>query len=80
MLSHILGSDPTANANDLLYTHDTLLHGFAMRLSEAEAEAMEGMEGWLAVIPSSLDKVATTHMPELLVLSSSSSFPGLWSQ
>ncbi|GLJ29032.1 hypothetical protein SUGI_0572940 [Cryptomeria japonica] len=81
MLSHVWGSDPTANANELLYTYDTLLYGFAARLSEAEAEAMEGKEGCLAVIPSSLDKVANTHTPEFLGLSSfSSSSPGLWSQ
>ncbi|GLJ29038.1 hypothetical protein SUGI_0573020 [Cryptomeria japonica] len=81
MLSHVSGSDPTANANELLYTYDTLLHGFAARLSETEAEAMERMEGCLAVIPSSVNKVATTHTPEFLGLSSSSSSsPGLWSQ
>ncbi|GLJ29031.1 hypothetical protein SUGI_0572930 [Cryptomeria japonica] len=42
---------------------------------------MEGMEGCLAMIPSSLNKVATTHTPEFLGLSSSSSSSlGLWSQ
>ncbi|GLJ59029.1 hypothetical protein SUGI_1489020 [Cryptomeria japonica] len=77
MLSQVSES----NANELLYTYDTLLHGFAARLSEAEADAMESMEGCLAVVPSSLNKVATTHTPEFLGLSSSSSSsPGLWSQ
>ncbi|GLJ29020.1 hypothetical protein SUGI_0572790 [Cryptomeria japonica] len=81
LLSQASGSDSTANANELLYTYDIVLHGFAARLSEAEAEAMEGMEGCLAVIPSSINKIATTHSPEFLGLSSSSlSSPGLWSQ
>ncbi|GLJ29021.1 hypothetical protein SUGI_0572810 [Cryptomeria japonica] len=54
LLSQVSGSDSTANANELLYTYDIVLHGFAARLSEAEAEAMEGMEGCLAVIMVSI--------------------------
>ncbi|GLJ29089.1 hypothetical protein SUGI_0573690 [Cryptomeria japonica] len=75
MLDQIVQSDPSAK--EMLYTYDTLLHGFAARLSKAEAQAMEAMDGCLAVIPSSLNKISTTHTPEFLGLSSSS---GLWSR
>ncbi|GLJ29049.1 hypothetical protein SUGI_0573130 [Cryptomeria japonica] len=79
LLSQVSRSDPSAN--ELLYTYDTLLHGFAASLSEAEAEAMEGMEGCLAVIPTSFTKISTTHTPEFLGLASISSHSsGLWSQ
>ncbi|XP_057822222.2 subtilisin-like protease SBT1.4 [Cryptomeria japonica] len=74
MLDQIVQSDPSAK--EMLYTYDTLLHGFAARLSKAEAQAMEAMDGCLAVIPSSLSKISTTHTPEFLGLSSS----GLWSR
>ncbi|GLJ29086.1 hypothetical protein SUGI_0573650 [Cryptomeria japonica] len=74
MLDQVVQSDPSTN--ETLYTYDTLLHGFASRLSKAEAQAMEAMEGCLAVIPSSLNRIATTHTPDFLGLSSSS---GLWS-
>ncbi|GLJ29068.1 hypothetical protein SUGI_0573400 [Cryptomeria japonica] len=74
MLDQVVQSEPSAN--QMLYTYDTLLHGFAARLSKAEAQAMESTDGCLAVIPSSLNKIATTHTPEFLGLSSSS---GLWS-
>ncbi|GLJ29091.1 hypothetical protein SUGI_0573710 [Cryptomeria japonica] len=62
ILDQIVQSDPSAK--EMLYTYDTLLHGFAARLSEAEAQAMEAMDGCLAIIPSSLNKIATTHTPE----------------
>ncbi|GLJ29052.1 hypothetical protein SUGI_0573230 [Cryptomeria japonica] len=79
LLSQVSRSDPSAN--ELLYTYDTLLHGFAASLSSAEAEAMDGMEGCLAVIPTSFTKIGTTHTPEFLGLASiSSHFSGLWSE
>ncbi|GLJ29073.1 hypothetical protein SUGI_0573490 [Cryptomeria japonica] len=74
MLDQIVQSDPSAK--EMLYTYDTLLHGFAARLTKAEAQAMEVMDGCLAVIHSSLNKISTTHTPEFLGLSSS----GLWSR
>ncbi|XP_057866913.2 subtilisin-like protease SBT1.7 [Cryptomeria japonica] len=70
MLSQISRSD---TAIDMLYTYDTVLHGFAARMSKAEAEAMQSMDGCLGVIPSSLNQIATTHTPEFLGLISSSS-------
>ncbi|GLJ29095.1 hypothetical protein SUGI_0573760 [Cryptomeria japonica] len=75
MLDHmIVQSGPSAK--EMLYTYDTLLHRFAARLSKAEAQAMAVMDGCLAVIPSSLNKISSTYTPEFLGLSSS----GLWSR
>ncbi|KAH9303605.1 hypothetical protein KI387_008009 [Taxus chinensis] len=78
MLHQVSQSD---SPSELLYTYDTLFHGFAARLTRAEAEAMESMQGCLAVIPSSRKKITTTRTPQFLNLaSSSSSSSGLWSQ
>ncbi|GLJ29150.1 hypothetical protein SUGI_0574780 [Cryptomeria japonica] len=73
MLDQLSQSDP--NARELLYTYDTVLHGFATTLNTAEAEAMESMDGCLAVIPSSIHQLDTTHSPDFLSLSGPS---GVW--
>ncbi|GLJ14453.1 hypothetical protein SUGI_0233690 [Cryptomeria japonica] len=78
MLSQVSRSD---TAIDMLYTYDTVLNGFAARMSKAEAEAMQNMDGCLGVIPSSLSQIATTRTPDFLGLtSSSSSSSGVWSK
>ncbi|KAH9290011.1 hypothetical protein KI387_034128 [Taxus chinensis] len=70
-------SDPSL----LLYKYDIILHGFAAKLTRAEAEALESFDGCLAVIPSSLAKIHTTHSPEFLGLArGSDGGVGLWSQ
>ncbi|KAH9303950.1 hypothetical protein KI387_008354, partial [Taxus chinensis] len=74
MLDNVSQSDEEL----LLYTYDIVLHGFSAMLSKAEAEVMESMDGCLAVIPSSLEKVETTRSPEFLGLASTSA--GLWSE
>ncbi|XP_057856879.1 subtilisin-like protease SBT1.5 [Cryptomeria japonica] len=74
MLDQLSQSDP--NGRELLYTYNTVLHGFAAMLSSAEVEAMESMDGCLAVIPSSVHQLDTTHSPEFLGLSGPS---GVWS-
>ncbi|GLJ14455.1 hypothetical protein SUGI_0233740 [Cryptomeria japonica] len=77
MLNHVSTSD---TGSDMLYTYDTLLHGFAARMSKEEAEAMQNMDGCLGVIFSSLNQIATTRTPEFLGLTSSSSSSGVWSK
>ncbi|GLJ35484.1 hypothetical protein SUGI_0713580 [Cryptomeria japonica] len=67
----------TANPSVFLYNYDVLLHGFAARLTSAEAAALESVDGCLAVIPSSLKKLHTTHSPQFLGLTDGG---GLWSQ
>ncbi|GLJ14457.1 hypothetical protein SUGI_0233760 [Cryptomeria japonica] len=77
MLNQVSTSD---TESDMLYTYDTLLHGFAARMSKAEAEAMQNIDGCLGVIPSSLNQIATTRTPEFLGLAASSSSSGVWSK
>ncbi|GLJ35485.1 hypothetical protein SUGI_0713590 [Cryptomeria japonica] len=67
----------TSDPSVLLYTYDVLLHGFAAKLTSAEAAALESVDGCLAVIPSSLKKLHTTHSPRFLGLTDGG---GLWSQ
>ncbi|KAH9290014.1 hypothetical protein KI387_034131, partial [Taxus chinensis] len=53
----------------------------AAKLTRAEAEALERLDGCLAVIPSSLAKLHTTHSPQFLgLLGGSNGGEGLWSQ
>ncbi|GLJ10279.1 hypothetical protein SUGI_0125350 [Cryptomeria japonica] len=59
------GSDDRSR---LLYTYDKVLHGFAAKLSSAEAAALESMDDCLAVIPSSVRQIHTTHSPQFLGL------------
>ncbi|KAH9290016.1 hypothetical protein KI387_034133 [Taxus chinensis] len=70
-------SDPSL----LLYKYDIILHGFAAKLTRAEAEALESLDGCLAVIPSSLGKMHTIHSPQFLgLVGGSNGGAGLWSQ
>ncbi|GLJ10270.1 hypothetical protein SUGI_0125080 [Cryptomeria japonica] len=67
-------SEATSGSDDeglLLYTYDIVVHGFAAKLSSAEVAALESMEGFLAVIPSSVTKIHTTHSPQFLGLGGS---------
>lgn len=64
-------SDPAA----MLYTYDTVMHGFAAKFTTMEAQAMENMDGCLSVLPDSVNQVHTTRTPEFLGLSSTH---GLW--
>nr|ACN40199.1 unknown [Picea sitchensis] len=64
-------SDPAA----MLYTYDTVTHGFAAKLTSTEAQAMENTDGCLAVFPDSVYRLHTTRTPDFLGLSSSH---GLW--
>ena len=60
-------SDPTA----MLYTYGTVMHGFAAKLTTTEAQAMENMDGSLAVYRDTLNQLHTTRTPKFLGLSSS---------
>nr|ABR16566.1 unknown [Picea sitchensis] len=73
MIKEVSGSnsDPTA----LLYTYDTVTHGFAACLTSTEAQAMENMDGCLSVFQDSTYGLHTTRTPDFLGLSSSH---GLW--
>ncbi|GLJ29050.1 hypothetical protein SUGI_0573200 [Cryptomeria japonica] len=51
----------------MLYTYDNLLHDFVARLTKAEAKAMEVMHNFLAIIPSSLNKIPPPTHQSFLV-------------
>lgn len=52
----------------MIYTYDTLLHGFSARLTEREAGDMAAMDGVLAVNPETRYQLHTTRTPEFLGL------------
>lgn len=52
----------------VLYTYDTLLHGYSARLTRAEAEALEAQPGVLLVNPETRYELHTTRTPEFLGL------------
>ncbi|VAI02517.1 unnamed protein product [Triticum turgidum subsp. durum] len=55
----------------MLYSYDTVLHGFSARLTEQEASDMAGMDGVLAVNPETRYELHTTRTPEFLGLAGS---------
>lgn len=50
----------------IIYNYDTAFHGFAARLSEAEAEQLESIPGVLAVLPETIYELHTTRSPQFL--------------
>ncbi|VAH94310.1 unnamed protein product [Triticum turgidum subsp. durum] len=60
-----------APAAKMLYSYDTVLHGFSARLTEQEASDMAGMDGVLAVNPETRYELHTTRTPEFLGLAGS---------
>ncbi|GLJ35459.1 hypothetical protein SUGI_0713140 [Cryptomeria japonica] len=77
IVNQVTNAASTSDRSILLYTYDVVLHGFAAKLTSAEAAALERMNGCLAVIPSALSKLHTTHSPQFLGLTDGK---GMWSQ
>ncbi|XP_042375999.1 subtilisin-like protease SBT1.7 [Zingiber officinale] len=57
-----------SDAAEILYTYDTVAHGFCARLTPAEARALEDIPGVLAVHPEARYELHTTRTPEFLHL------------
>lgn len=57
-----------SDAATVLYTYDTLVHGYSARLTRAEAEALESQPGVLLVNPEVRYELHTTRTPEFLGL------------
>ncbi|XP_039139808.1 subtilisin-like protease SBT1.7 [Dioscorea cayenensis subsp. rotundata] len=57
-----------SSSAEMLYTYDTVIHGFSARLSPAEAKALEETPGVLAVLPETRYELHTTRTPEFLGL------------
>lgn len=77
-LASVKGLQPEqfdAQQHGPIYAYDTVMHGFAAKLTRAEAEAMEKMDGFLTIIPDAAMQLHTTRTPDFMGLSS---FSGLW--
>lgn len=57
-----------SDAATVLYTYDTLVHGYSARLTRGEAEALESQPGVLLVNPEVRYELHTTRTPEFLGL------------
>jgi subtilisin family serine protease len=58
----------SGGAASVIYTYDTLLHGYSARLTRAEAAALEAQPGVLLVNPETRYELHTTRTPEFLGL------------
>ncbi|MQM22390.1 hypothetical protein Taro_055442 [Colocasia esculenta] len=58
-----------SDSAEMLYTYDTVTHGFSARLTPAEAEALAARAGVLAVVPETRYHLHTTRTPEFLGIS-----------
>uniref|UniRef100_A0A0D9VW96 Subtilisin-like protease n=1 Tax=Leersia perrieri TaxID=77586 RepID=A0A0D9VW96_9ORYZ len=61
-----LRSVSTGTSTNMLYAYDTVVHGFAARLTESEARDMASVDGVLAVNPETRYELHTTRTPEFL--------------
>eukprot|EP01018_Ginkgo_biloba_P016118 Gb_35657 [translate_table: standard] len=66
--------EPHAESN-ILYAYETLITGFAAKLSRKQAAALENMEGFLGAFPDTLLTLHTTYSPKFLSLKPGH---GLW--
>lgn len=57
----------------MIYSYDTVVHGFSARLTAEEAGSLEARHGILAVMPELRYELHTTRTPEFLGLDKSSS-------
>lgn len=57
-----------SDSAEILYSYNTVVHGFSTRLTEEEAEALEYQSGVLSVNPEVRYELHTTRTPEFLGL------------
>ncbi|CAN1157628.1 Subtilisin-like protease SBT1.1 [Linum perenne] len=69
------GRNPTPPT--LLYAYDTVVSGFAAKLSAAELRSLTQTTGFVSAIPDEILTLHTTHTPKFLGLEQGK---GLWSQ
>ncbi|KAL6013160.1 hypothetical protein ACLOJK_003652 [Asimina triloba] len=60
-----------SHSAQIIYTYDTVLHGFSARLTDAEARALRARHGILAVLPELRYHLHTTRTPQFLGLDTS---------
>ncbi|OAY23008.1 subtilisin-like protease SBT1.7 [Manihot esculenta] len=56
---------------DMLYSYNSVIHGFSTRLTSEEAESLEKQQGILSVLPERVYELHTTRTPEFLGLGKS---------
>ncbi|GLT40160.1 hypothetical protein SLA2020_143150 [Shorea laevis] len=65
-----------SDSASMLYIYSNVIHGYSTRLTAEEAEALEGQQGILSVIPELRYELHTTRTPEFLGLGKGSAvFP-----
>ncbi|KAI3922348.1 hypothetical protein MKX01_006037 [Papaver californicum] len=55
-----------SDSAEMLYTYNTIIHGFSTRLTEEEAETLRTQEGILSVFPEQIYTLHTTRTPLFL--------------
>lgn len=60
-----------SDSAEIIYSYDTIIHGFSARLTEEEAAALEAKHGILSIFPEVRYELHTTRTPEFLGLDSS---------
>lgn len=73
--SSLLKSLHGDESDGLLYSYDQVLHGFAAKLTRAQAETLEKMDAVLAVHAETVYELHTTRSPEFLGLEGGA---GVW--
>ncbi|WOH10157.1 hypothetical protein DCAR_0729620 [Daucus carota subsp. sativus] len=63
-----------SGAPEMLYTYDNVVHGFATRLTDAEAQSLETKPGILSVLPEMKYELHTTRTPKFLGLDQDQAF------
>lgn len=59
---------------DIIYTYDTITHGYAARLTKSEAQLLEKVSGVISVNPETIYQLHTTRTPEFLGIDKTASF------
>lgn len=60
-----------ADSAEMLYTYNSVIHGFSTRLTAEEAKSMENQPGTLSLVPETRYELHTTRTPEFLGLGES---------
>lgn len=60
-----------SDSAEIIYSYNAIIHGFSARLTEDEAEALEGKDEVISVLPELIYQLHTTRTPEFLGLGSS---------
>ncbi|XXG44534.1 hypothetical protein AAC387_Pa01g4312 [Persea americana] len=57
-----------SDSAEIMYTYDTVIHGFSTQLTEEEAEALEKQHGIVSILPETRYELHTTRTPMFLGL------------